>query len=109
MDKEHSGVPTMEESSSERRRYADDMDSDVDTSVGGDGELGETNHSTDTMSSSRLRGDKELIGGLLSRLVSRSGVAVSLMLLVTAVLVVSMTYFFLTETKEAEFEKAVRT
>ena len=48
------------------------------------------------------------ITGRISSLVSRSGSAVSIMLFLTAALVVSSTYVFLTRTKVAEFEKAVR-
>ena len=51
---------------------------------------------------------RDELAGHISRLVSRSGLALSVMLLLTATLVVSLTYAFLTKSRVDEFEKAVR-
>eukprot|EP00977_Amphora_coffeiformis_P000685 scaffold149_cov179-Amphora_coffeaeformis.AAC.8 len=81
-------------------KYAD-SDRDDASSLGG-GECGLDLASAHTMESN-IRDD---IAGKFTSLVTRSGSAVTFMLFLTATLVVSSTYVFLTRTKVAEFEKA---
>ena len=92
--KDGSGVST------EQDKYADSDHDDASSLGGGEDGLDSGSAHTD----SNIRDD---IAGKFSNLVTRSGSAVSLMLFLTATLVVSSTYVFLTRTKVAEFEKAV--
>lgn len=88
--------------STEQDKYADSSERDDASSVGG-GESGLDSGPGHTIDSN-LRDE---IAGKFSSLVTRSGSAVSFMLFLTATLVVSSTYVFLTRTNMAEFEKSV--
>ena len=68
--------------------------------------MSDTTRQTDTKRSQEEA--REVIADSLSRVVGRWRACVVLMLVITAALVVSTTYLFLSSNEEAQFRKAVR-